>query len=343
MSWKLVKLCYAARLPKLGGPRGSSSATEKAVLVRMAEFGDDAGGNIRPAVKTIAEDCELSVRAVVYAIGQLIERGIVRETRQSSGLHKRATEYAIDLDALGCLAGPAAEEVASCEDAAGGPAEPIDASYDTPLVQVTTDEEAAGPAPCVQVTTVMDANYDTIDASYDSEHVVTCIPTTIEPSKEPPEEPTLNARPAARASKRRSQGELTGDLLRDFEEWYAAYPIHKARGDAEKAYAKACKTASAGTLLEAARRYGDEQKAKGKLEFAKHPATWLNKKCWLDEPDPQQEQPDYDPFGVRQQSGGVDGSASDLFQFGQQTQRAQKPSVIDIGREAYMAHEGREP
>jgi len=164
-----------------------------------------------------------------------------------------------------------------------------------------------------------------------------------EPTNEPINEPTREPSPATRAGKKRATGELTGDLLRDFEEWYAAYPLHKARGAAEKAYPKACEMASAGQLLEEARRYGDELKAKGKLEFAKHPATWLRLKCWLDEPDRQQEQPDYDPFGVRRQSGGVDGSASDLFQFGQQTQRAQKPSVIDIGREAYMAHEGREP
>jgi hypothetical protein len=77
-----------------------------------------------------------------------------------------------------------------------------------------------------------------------------------------------------------------------FGEWYAAYPVHKARGDAETAYAKAVREgADPQALLEAAKRYRDDpQVHRG---YGKHPATWLNKKCWLDEdtPPPQPDAP----------------------------------------------------
>jgi hypothetical protein len=80
----------------------------------------------------------------------------------------------------------------------------------------------------------------------------------------------------------------TGDPL--FDKWYAAYPVHKARGDAETAWAKAMREgADPQVLTAAAARYrSDPQVARG---YGKHPATWLNKKCWLDEdsppPDPE--------------------------------------------------------
>jgi len=71
-----------------------------------------------------------------------------------------------------------------------------------------------------------------------------------------------------------------GDPL--FAEWYAAYPVHKARGDAEAAWAKRMQEGvDPQELIAAAQRYrNDPQVARG---YAKHPATWLNKKCWLDE------------------------------------------------------------
>lgn len=66
----------------------------------------------------------------------------------------------------------------------------------------------------------------------------------------------------------------------DFEIWYTAYPRHIAPGAAEKAYRKARKIADAETLL-----VGIEVYRRTKPDYAdwKHPATWLNGKCWLDE------------------------------------------------------------
>lgn len=67
-----------------------------------------------------------------------------------------------------------------------------------------------------------------------------------------------------------------------FAEWYQAYPVHKDRGAAEKAWAAAVREgADPQVLIAAAKRYRtDPQVGRG---YAKYPATWLNAKCWLDE------------------------------------------------------------
>jgi hypothetical protein len=72
-----------------------------------------------------------------------------------------------------------------------------------------------------------------------------------------------------------------------FEEWYGHFPKHVAKGAARKAYRRARhRGASAEELKLGAMRYaasviGHDPK------FIKHPATWLNGECWLDEPDKQ--------------------------------------------------------
>jgi hypothetical protein len=86
---------------------------------------------------------------------------------------------------------------------------------------------------------------------------------------------------AAKRGRGRPAGQKSADP--QFAEWYAAYPVHKSPGDAETAYAKAIRGGvDPQVLLEAAKRYRDEPEV---LDgFGKYPATWLNKKCWLDEP-----------------------------------------------------------
>jgi len=68
----------------------------------------------------------------------------------------------------------------------------------------------------------------------------------------------------------------------DFEAWWGTYPRKTGKGAALKAYTKARAKASAEDLLAGIARY-----MRQKPDYAdwKHPATWLNADCWLDEPD----------------------------------------------------------
>jgi hypothetical protein len=76
-----------------------------------------------------------------------------------------------------------------------------------------------------------------------------------------------------------------------FERWYSVYPVHKARGEAEKAWGQVtAEGAEPEVLTAAAERYRlDPLVIRG---YGKHPATWLRAKCWLDEPSvPKSDEP----------------------------------------------------
>jgi Helix-turn-helix domain len=117
--------------------------------------------------------------------------------------------------------------------------------------------------------------------------------------------------PKPKAKRGRPAGQTASDP--QFAEWYATYPVHKAVGDAERAYANAIRDgADPRVLLEAAKRYRDDpQVLRG---WGKHPATWLNKKCWLDEdmPAPQQQDPPAHSNGYQPYRNPEDQSVYDL-------------------------------
>jgi hypothetical protein len=77
----------------------------------------------------------------------------------------------------------------------------------------------------------------------------------------------------------------------EFEIWYSAYPRHKARGDAIKAYRKARKLVDAGVLLTGAKA-ASKKYAGADQQFTPYPASWLNGEQWKDEdlqpPKPQE-------------------------------------------------------
>jgi len=69
-----------------------------------------------------------------------------------------------------------------------------------------------------------------------------------------------------------------------FPAWYAAYPRRASRGAARRAYSVAVQKATPEELLAGAARYAKWLASTGTpLDKTKHPATWLNQECWLDE------------------------------------------------------------
>lgn len=94
-------------------------------------------------------------------------------------------------------------------------------------------------------------------------------------------------KPEEQAATARERARLNAQALKlDFEDWYQHYPKKVARGQAEKAFAKARRTGeSLETLIDGAKRYTCQVAGK-EHKYIKHPATWLNGKCWLDEDEP---------------------------------------------------------
>jgi hypothetical protein len=75
------------------------------------------------------------------------------------------------------------------------------------------------------------------------------------------------------------------DLTADFEAWWMQYPRKVSKGAARKSYDKARKSAAAEELEIGAMRYA-AVRSREDPTYTKHPSTWLNNKCWLDEPEP---------------------------------------------------------
>lgn len=74
------------------------SATEKAILIALAEHAGDDGTSIYPAVSTIADDADVCVRTVQRTITKYTEVGLLVMTEEARQ-HKPRT-YRINLDVL---------------------------------------------------------------------------------------------------------------------------------------------------------------------------------------------------------------------------------------------------
>jgi hypothetical protein len=116
-----------------------------------------------------------------------------------------------------------------------------------------------------------------------------------EPQSEPEGEPeaVTAARPESRESPdtvddtapKPAQRAKPKDLTADFEAWWMQYPRKVSKGAARKSYDKARKSAAAEELEIGAMRYA-AVRSREDPTYTKHPSTWLNNKCWLDEPEP---------------------------------------------------------
>jgi len=71
----------------------------------------------------------------------------------------------------------------------------------------------------------------------------------------------------------------------DFDTWWRSVPLKRSKGKAREAYKRVRKKAEATTLLAGIERYAQEVAGR-EPRFIKHPTTWLNAECWLDEDSP---------------------------------------------------------
>lgn len=88
-----------------------------------------------------------------------------------------------------------------------------------------------------------------------------------------------------RESRRRSRPEEVLEA-EAFAGFWATYPRRQGKGSAEKAWNAAIRHGTAPRrILDGAKRYAVERAGQD-AKYTKHPSTWLNGRCWEDEPDP---------------------------------------------------------
>ena len=114
---------------------------------------------------------------------------------------------------------------------------------------------------------------------------------------------------------------------------------------AAKAWGKALKSASAAQIITGARRYAVERQDENP-QYTKHPATWLNGGCWMDEPGAngghhektyaELEQDIWDEIGAR--------NRSELDLFGTpdvpdpRSRRPSEPADLDLTPDEWTRH-----
>lgn len=118
--------------------------------------------------------------------------------------------------------------------------------------------------------------------------------TAVEPQLEPRCQPTtelMNQEGRKREGKPSLVDDGSGSVARlftppadaQFREFYAAYPLKRDPGQAEKAFKTALKKATHAEIMAGVARYAAEREGKDP-HYTKHPTTWLNAKAWLNEP-----------------------------------------------------------
>lgn len=139
--------------------------------------------------------------------------------------------------------------------------------------------------------TVTDAESVTADVtdSTPSRHALNASPSRTQrrPNHQQPSDNQLlkdSSSPAAQAD------ESSEDLhLEAFGAFWLTYPKRKAKEEAKKAWIAAIKRgADPQHIVTAAKGYAHERQDQ-EAKYTKYPATWLNKGCYDDEPDPQPE------------------------------------------------------
>lgn len=250
-------------------------------LIAIADNAGSDGGDAWPSVKELARKANISVTAVHAAIKELVRLG---ELEVTVGGGKPGPNGPTNMYRVIMRDYPDADVTERDDEMPGTPAESAPPADSVPLPDPHPSENGT-PADSGGVQILKGRGTDSAPR------------TVLEPPENSPSEssivhaatlfaddgppPATQPRPNG-ATRRRMTRETA---LARFAEWYAAYPLHKARGRAETAFASAVR---AGTdpdvLIAAAHSYrSDPDVVRG---FPKHPATWLNGKCWLDEPAP---------------------------------------------------------
>lgn len=106
------------------------------------------------------------------------------------------------------------------------------------------------------------------------------------PYPSPDPGPETDSSPPATANGASSKSlAVVDDVL--FLAFWSAYPKHKSRGAAWKAWQAAIKKADPESIIDAARRYAIERKGEDPT-YTPHGSSWLNQERWLDEPTVKQ-------------------------------------------------------
>lgn len=280
------------------------------VLIGLADHADSDGRGAYPSVPTLAAYACKDPRSVRRDIKALLDAGLIRTgdprlaAHLPSGKRPEVYDLAVELTVPGGRAGDdevtwASRVTLASSRARGGKRNPRSDS-NSPDADVRGDVDVRGDAH-VRDGVTPTSEWGDVDVTQ----------TTLEP----PVEPKDSSAPADAGD---VGGSLAGALIFDlagnevttrpapedltaFGNFWLLYPKKRDRAAALTAWRAAIAAgADPARITEGARQYATERTGQDP-KYTKYPATWLNKGCWDDEPDPRPGQlravaGDFQPF-----------------------------------------------
>lgn len=235
------------------------------VLCALGTFADQTG-LAWPSYATLAERCGIDRRAVMRHVEALVRMGYLalqKRANKSSG--HQSNKYLVKLD---FPADPSGNEDHHVEQGSGTE------SHQVVVLRATQNTSLNNP---------LDSSPSpTSESRHES------------PSSDPPMPRLASGRAVARAA-----SPSVDD--KNFEAWWACWDragTKRGKGHAKRAYRRAIGSgADHGQLCRAVTAYMRWTEARGdEPDKIKHPATWLNAECWLDElPNPHRRTMDHAP------------------------------------------------
>ncbi|MGW7350903.1 helix-turn-helix domain-containing protein [Streptomyces sp. NPDC054784] len=262
-------------------------------LIGLAEHADARGRGAYPSVPTLAAYACKSERSVQRDIKSLLELSLIRrgDQRLADQLPADKRPEVYDLALERCVpGGRAGDEAARTELAAltagrargGRQGERGDAHVTSDGVTPTSPGDA-------HVTPRGDAHVASGVTPTSQRGDVGVTQTTHEPSIEPKDKDSSANGRASTDSPNEPRAQTASkktEHLEAFGAFWTNYPKKRAREEARKAWIAAIERgADPERMVTAAQAYARERFNQDP-QYTKYPATWLNKGCYDDEPDP---------------------------------------------------------
>ncbi len=248
MSNKLINLVYE-------NESGNLTITENSLLAALADISADDGTSIFPSYDKMAKKIKSSRDTVIVTIKSLCQKGYLAKKPRFAHGRQTSNNYYINVQKLWQEADksePTQDEINPFND--------------------ESESEARG------------RNFLPPQSEFPTPPVGNSYPN-------PPLTPLLSYKENIKRKKPLTSLAVSSskDNKNDFEKFYEEYPVKKEPAAAARAFEKAIKKTDIDTLLIALReqKKAREEALKGGHKVFipnwKHPATWLNKGCWLDE------------------------------------------------------------
>lgn len=261
---------------------GAYDGTRLVLVLALADWANDRGGDIFPSVGTMARKIRKETRVVQHHLRALEGDGVL--TVEAEAVGSKPREYRLDLDRLAAIG--ADQDLARRKRRTGG-RKGVQSGAPQPVgVQSGAPHDGTARGAIERTEGVQPIAGEGCNPLHpvivNRQLSVTRTPASPVENAEPPGTEKNGLAPGARARMpTRLEIEREAERLEGFAAFAVAYPKMQRRPRARRAFEKALGKASAAAIIRGARRYATKVR-NGPERFIAFPANWLDDEGWRD-------------------------------------------------------------